>query len=925
MSGARLPGRARALIGVIVAAALTAVALAGLRLATTGVGSIAALAVLAVLFVLSNRFPLLLYGANYSEAVSFDDGLLAVTIAMLPLGSVVVMMAATQLAAQLWRRRQPIKAAFNTAQFTVSATGAVLVADAVGRTPGAVTPTLALAIVLGTVTFIAINSLLVGLLLNFVARQPLRAVWEEGREPRLLLVTTGLIAGTLCGVASASYHWLLVAVPLVFLLLRQMLTGHFEARRDRDRILGLLDAARDIHGAMARGKVRETLEAAASRLLRGAAQVQVNRPDDSAPTVALPDGSGWLTVTDRNPGEPFDDADEHLLKALATIGSGAFINSTLFGQVRGQRRQMETVLSSLAEGVCAFDADGRPTFWNAAAESLLKLGIEEFSPVHPVAERLLAPVRRCLQTGTPLDASTTLLRADGTTLPVSYTCALSQEHGRPTGVVLAFRDDTERLNYEVQLAHHAFHDQLTGLPNRRLFLDRLDHALARTGREPRRHAVLFADVDRFKLINDSLGHQAGDRLLVEIAQRLRTVVRAVDTVARFGGDEFTVLIEDIDDVTDIQAMAERVVQAMEPPIQVAPQRSIVATLSIGIALSRPDATGDDLLHDADLAMYEAKTEGLGRWQQYRGGGDHRPIEQLDLEVDLRNALASGAIDVFFQPLVNPADDRPADAEALVRWRHPTRGWLAPSDFIPIAEETGLVLPLGRLVLREACRQCRRWETEYGVRVGVSVNLSARQFQDISLVEDVRDALERAGLPPQRLCLEITETLAMRDIDWTIGTLRRLKEVGVRVAIDDFGTGHSSLNYLKRFPVDVVKIDGSFVQDIDTSVVDNAIVAAVVMLAETLHITTVAERVERPSQLSLLRDLGCALVQGYLYARPMPADEIGDWLVAAARGVRLPAQRRDQPHDQPRDPTTSTIMALATPSRGDHGVSDALTP
>jgi EAL domain-containing protein (putative c-di-GMP-specific phosphodiesterase class I) len=291
-------------------------------------------------------------------------------------------------------------------------------------------------------------------------------------------------------------------------------------------------------------------------------------------------------------------------------------------------------------------------------------------------------------------------------------------------------------------------------------------------------------------------------------------------------------------------------------------------------------------------MYEAKAEGLGRWKQYAGGSS-RSLAQLELEEDLRIALANDQIDVFFQPMVDATYGAAVDAEALVRWKHPRRGMISPAEFIPLAEETGLVLPLGRLVLREACRQCKLWETEHGVEIGVSVNLSPRQFQDGDLVDEVRQALESADLPADRLCLEITETLAMRETEWTIHTLQRLKDIGVRVAIDDFGTGHSSLNYLKRFPIDVVKIDGAFVNDITTSLVDSAIITAVVTLAKTLGITTVAECVEDAEQLGELRELGCTLIQGYLFARPMPAAELSEWLAAEARtrALRIPRPRK----------------------------------
>jgi diguanylate cyclase (GGDEF)-like protein len=887
----RLPPQARLLIVAAAIAAVSAVAWGIAETTVSGFGDIAALVMLGLLLLVSNRFPLLIYGPNYSEAVSFDDGLLAVVIALVPSGATILLFTATQLCAQVWRRRQPVKAIFNTAQFTLSAEAAVIVADAVGRNPGHVTPTIIPAILAGVATFIVVNAVLVGALLKVVAGQSFRDAWREAWATRLLLVSVGTTTGLLAGLAAATTSWALCAVPVVFTLLRQVLAGHFEARRDRDRVLGLLEATQDIHGSMAEGRVASTLEAIASRVLRGEAKVQPRPPTGDVPNTPLTETDGWLVVTGRNPGEPFDAEDQRLLTALATIAGGAFANAALYSEVHQQRREMAAVLANLAEGVCAFDAAERPTFWNAAAESLLGMTVDQFSRSHPVAEQLLAPVRRCMQSQTTLTASMTLLLSDGSLLPVSYTCAPTHG-GEGVGVVLAFRDDTERTNYEAQLTHHAFHDQLTGLANRRLFIDRLDQALMRTSRGAATSAVIFVDVDRFKLINDSLGHQAGDRLLKEIANRLTSLVRDGDTVARFGGDEFTLLLEDIDSIVAVHELADRIVRAMQTPIEVADQRTVVASLSVGIAISRADTSGDDLLHDADLAMYDAKAEGLGRWRQY-AGGTNRSVEQLDLETDLRAAIMDGGIEVFFQPLVDAVSGRPEDAEALVRWNHPQRGLVSPGDFIPIAEETGLILPLGRLVLQEACRQCRYWETEQGVRLGVSVNLSARQFQDGELVEIVREALAAADLPAGRLCLEVTETLAMRDIEWTIQTLQRLKDIGVRVAIDDFGTGHSSLNYLKRFPIDVVKIDGSFVHDIDTSVVDNAIVTAVVMLAQTLQITTVAECVESAGQLTKLRQLGCTLIQGYLFAKPMPAAQMATWLeetCAAADRVRIPAPR-----------------------------------
>ncbi|HVV74669.1 MAG TPA: EAL domain-containing protein [Mycobacteriales bacterium] len=889
MSAMSLPARARLLIAATAVISAAALVWAARGVTHPSSRSIIALVVLGVTLILSDRFPLLLYGRSYSEAVTFGDGLLAASIALLTSQELILLYAGSQLIAQIWRRRSVVKSVFNTSQFILAATSAVLIADLIGRRPGHVTALLWPAMVAAVMAFVVVNGVMIGALLNVLTGQSLSTMWREGPGARLLVICVGATTGALGGMAAASSLWALAVLPLAFFLLRHVLAGHFEAKRDRDRVLGLLDAAREIHSAMADGQVPATVESVASRLLRGDAKVMPHSA--SGLSAAIADHESWLVITGRDPGEPFDPADVQLLHTIAAIADGALTNADLYGEVHQQRRDMAAILGNLTEGVCAFDRDARPTYWNAAAQDLLGMSADDFNPAHPSSEALLAPVHRCLQSGTTLDASMTLTRQDGSPLPVTFTCAPTRDGAVIDGVVLAFRDDTERLDFEAQLSHHAFHDQLTGLANRRLFIDRLDQALRRAERHDGMTAVCFVDIDRFKLINDSLGHQAGDRLLTEIANRLTTVVREGDTVARFGGDEFTLLLEDVNDPSEVHDIADRVVRAMEAPIEVLPSRTIVATLSIGVAVSRPDATGDDLLHDADLAMYEAKAEGLGRWKQY-AGGQGRSITQLELEEDLRAAIVGGQIDVFFQPMVDAAGGIAADAEALVRWRHPRRGMIPPSEFIPLAEETGLVLPLGRLVLREACRQCKRWEDELGVEIGVSVNLSARQFQDGDLVAEVRSALENAGLAPDRLCLEITETLAMRETEWTIQTLQRLKDVGVRVAIDDFGTGHSSLNYLKRFPIDVVKIDGSFVSDITTSVVDTAIITAVVTLAETLGIATIAECVEDEAQLEKLRELGCTLIQGYLFAKPMPSAELNVWLAEAARpgGIQIPRPR-----------------------------------
>ncbi len=443
-----------------------------------------------------------------------------------------------------------------------------------------------------------------------------------------------------------------------------------------------------------------------------------------------------------------------------------------------------------------------------------------------------------------------------------------------------------------ELAHQAFHDSLTGLPNRVLLLDRLEHALARATRHRNRNAVLFLDLDGFKVVNDSLGHHVGDQLLVAVAERLRVYSRPGDTVARLGGDEFAFLLEDIADQSDAVRVAERITDALRASFAVS-GREVHATASVGIVIS--GAGGDDparLLRDADVAMYRAKAKGKARYEVFdaRMGAD--ALRRLEAEADLRQAIERREFRVYYQPRVEIVSGHIVGMEALVRWDHPRRGLLSPAEFIPLAEETGLILPIGRRVLAEACGQARAWRDRYpgDPRLLMSVNLSVRQFQHPDLVEEITQVLRETGLAAGSLKLEITESVLMEDAAANTIMLRRLEALGVRLEIDDFGTGYSSLGYLKRFPVDVLKIDRSFVAGLGRDPEDTAIVQAMISLAHTLGLAVTAEGVETTDQLACLRDMGCELGQGYLFSEPLPSAAVGALLDSVRADVDLAPNR-----------------------------------
>ena len=855
--------------------------------------AIATAALLTSLVVASWVWPLVIYRneiTDASEAVHLDEGFLVLMAIALPAPMVVVGFATAMLVGQFIRRRPMIKSLFNFGQILSSVGCALFAYDALGGKVGSTSPGILVAASLAALVFFLVNTIALAAIL-YTTGAPIRTALRDGLEIRLLLVGASVAFGLLGALAITAHSWALIVAVIPMLILRQVLAGHFRARHDRARLKGLLDATLEAHRAIEDGRVNDVLLDSARVLLRCPTAELVDRPADENISVPMETGGMWLEVAGRSRTEPFDDADRDLLSALAAVGSGALNNATLFEEARYQRNRLEAITSSLGEGVCAVDNHGRLTFSNPAADEMLgRTGVGPYELQQAAPSFLAAPALRAMELrGLVRNDDTTFQRADGSVFPVAFTASPIIDGGEPIGAVIAFRDIAERKVFEEQLAQHAFHDALTGLPNRRLFLDHIDHAIRRSIRSHETHAVLFADVDRFKIINDSLGHHAGDQLLVAIAQRLQLALRPGDLLARFGGDEFTILLENIGDVNDAIAVARRVTSQLSEPIALGDTHETVATLSIGIALTSPEKTRDDLLHDADVAMYQAKAKGrTGHFEVFDPDAmGSRSPERLDLETALRRGIEAGQLEAYFQPLVSVATGMCTGAEALVRWNHPERGLLLPGEFIGLAEETELILPIGRFVLEQACWQARAWRDQFGIPLSMSVNLSPRQFLQPRLVDEVAEIIDKTGVDPGQLCLEITETLAMSDVDWVTNVLLGLKRLGVRVAIDDFGTGYSSLGYLKRFPVDVVKIDRSFVDGMQTSAVDSAIVAAVIGLAAAVGMTTVAEGVENSGQLERLKSLGCHTVQGFYLAKPMRASSMEALLWAQTEeSVRL---------------------------------------
>ncbi|HET6231431.1 MAG TPA: EAL domain-containing protein [Longimicrobiaceae bacterium] len=588
---------------------------------------------------------------------------------------------------------------------------------------------------------------------------------------------------------------------------------------------------------------------------------------------------GVLCVLDRRPREWTHEHAEVLagLAAVVAVGlNGANGNGNGAARRGVSLRMLEKAVETMQLGVTITDTSGCIVYTNPAEARMHGYDAGELRGRHA---RIFAPAEHAKPIG--LEAmgavkswsrETTNVRRDGTVFPVMLRSdVVTDAGGEPVGLVTCCEDITQRKEMERQLLHQAFYDTLTGLPNRGLFLNRLERSIDRARRGDARFAVLAVGLDGFKLVNDSLGHTAGDELLTAVGERLKGRVRAETMVAHLAGDEFAVLLDDIDGLTDATRVAGRVQEALGQAFTV-DLREIFTSATVGIALSdtgydRPD----EVLRDAVIAMYRSKAAGKGLYEVFDTAMHAQAMERLRMETDLRRAVERGELRVHYQPIVTLRTGRIAGFEALVRWQHPERGLVQPDDFIPLAEDTGLIVPIGMWVLGEACRQLRRLrQVKGGPELTVAVNLSARQFAQPDLVERIAAELERTGVDPARLKLEITESTIMQHSEGVTETLHRLKALGIQLYIDDFGTGYSSLSYLHRLPLDALKIDRSFISGRDGTQ-NLPLVRAIVALAHALDVVVVTEGIESAELLGELRSLRCEYGQGFFFSRPLDGE------------------------------------------------------
>ena len=814
------------------------------------------------------------------DSDQLDDALFVPIVLALSPFEAAIAVAVASLAGNVSARRSPVKSMFNVGQTVLAALAGYGVAHVGGaRVEGPLSAAAIGACVAGALVFAFTSSVAVAAIVRLAAGHPfVRGVVEQWRS-RGASSVGALLLGVVAGVAVHDHP--VAAVPAVLLgwTIQRAYIAVVVQRQARAAAEALQEAVVAIRDSAVPDEVRHQMITAARTLLHAdSASIEpASAPlTPGALRVAL-DGDTVLQVMGRIGGGTWQGNERDMLHTLAAVGGQTLRTSHLLAH-------LTAITDAQTEGVLAIDSEGHITFANPAARRLLAVSAEV---VGRAADEVLLIRRgtgrldigslareRCSSS----DDDATLVVGERE-VPIAFSAATLP--APETGLVLVLRHIGERKALEERLTYLAFHDSLTELPNRRLFEDRLEHALARSKRYGTRHALLMVDLDRFKLVNDSYGHPAGDRVLADVADTLRAAVRPEDTCARIGGDEFAVLLEDVESTEQAVQVAEELLASLAQGCTVEGHQLFVSA-SIGIATSDEAPTCEALFAAADTAGYVAKQAGRGRVQVFSRGVGEDARSRLERESGLRQALERGEFILHYQPILDTHTGVTLGAEALVRWNSPT-GLVPPLEFIPLAEETELIVPIGAWVLEEACRQAVEWDRRRILRPGmtISVNLSPHQLSRADIVDQVAATLARTGLRPSQLCLEITETALMSNIASSTRTVMALRDLGVRVAIDDFGTGYSSLSYLKELPVDVIKIDRSFTQGLGGSPVDAEIVAAVVRLARVSGIIAIAEGVETPDQRRTLADLGCPEIQGYLMARPLTAEDFATFVRRAA--------------------------------------------
>ena len=821
-------------------------------------------------------------GGSVQEVVIDEVLLVPLFVALAPI-EVAALAAIASLSESLRLRRNFERTTFNCGQLLVTTMAGMAVTGLLsGGANADLDAAVLAAAMVGTLAHAVLSPIIV---LSMVAFATGRSYRETVRIPRqrALALPGAVVLGGSGTVLAYYYSWgVALAIALILLVQRAYFAQVQEgvARIQAER---LQHATAELRATQEKPAITSSLVASACDLI-GARRVRIMAADGKPPPAALaaPMPSGQILVAEGRLGPGHWTAQEReTLIALAGVADDAFKAADLIAR-------LQDVTDAQTEGILSIDGAGIVTFANPAAGAMLRL--EEHSsivgkPIDDVcslrvSRKPLDLVLMMRDGGTVQDADATLHAAAGIRTEVAYSfspiAGPAHEGEQSEGAVLVVRDVTERRAFQEALTYRAMHDELTGLPNRRSFLDRLDELLARSINSSQHHAVIFVDLDRFKLVNDSFGHLVGDQLLIQMSDRLLRAVPDANIIARLSGDEFVILIEDADDRRHLEQLTDATLDGLRQSYLI-DGHSLQVTVSIGIAVTDPGQTRDDVMLAADAAAYAAKSAGRNCIRFATQELVDASRVRLELEAQLRDAIDNGGLSLRFQPIVDTKTQALSGVEALVRWER-NGVTVPPGDFIPLAEDSGLIVYVGRWVLQEACRVTQRWNTTHPERppVMVSINLSALQLVQPGLATEIAATLEQTGLPPCQLSVEITETALLADVDVNLATLQELRDIGVRVCVDDFGTGYSSLAYLRQLPVDVVKLDRAFIAGLGKDPVDTQIVAAVLRLCKALGRRIVAEGVETELQRQTLSRMGCPYMQGFLIARPMRTEAFEEY-------------------------------------------------